>query len=171
MIKVFSSMGESLLSKLDKHPAPGELLWDPNERGPVHFYELSMKIPLSGDHIAVHVWKGDLKVWFTLSFVHFCHFVFSNMTVICLLKQKGKCNMGMNFDLDFILVALLDCPVLGFAKFSGYEDKHMVPFHRPELHITFDGDEVSRTVAKRKANYDMDSKQFNYKFFSGNGHR
>ncbi|OMO53916.1 hypothetical protein COLO4_36634 [Corchorus olitorius] len=52
----------------------------------------------------------------------------------------------------------------------------MVPFHIPELHITFDGDEVSRAVAKRKANYDMDSedeewlKQFNYEFFSGNGH-
>ncbi|OMO95763.1 hypothetical protein COLO4_15679 [Corchorus olitorius] len=83
--------GESLLSKSDKHPAPG-------------------------DHVAVHVWKDDLK-------------------------------------------------------FSGYEDKRMVPFHRPELHITFDGDEVSRTMAKRKANYDMDSEQFNYEFFSGNGHR
>ncbi|OMP07177.1 hypothetical protein COLO4_07565 [Corchorus olitorius] len=100
------------------------------------FYELSMKIPLSGDHVAVHVWKDDLKIAYMTSIVFF-----------------------------------RECPVLGFAKFSGYEDEHMVPFHRPELHITFDGDEVSRTVVKRKANYDMDSEQFNYEFFSSNRHR
>ncbi|OMP07178.1 hypothetical protein COLO4_07566 [Corchorus olitorius] len=68
------------------------------------------------------------------------------------------------------IVFFRECLVLGFAKFSGYEDKRMVPFHRPELHITFDGDEVSRTVVKRKANYEMDSEQFSYEFFSGNRH-
>ncbi|OMO99137.1 hypothetical protein CCACVL1_03911 [Corchorus capsularis] len=67
-------------------------------------------------------------------------------------------------------------PVPGVREVSGYEDRCIVPFHRPELYITFDGDEVSRALAKRKANYDMDSedeewlKKFNYEFFSGNGH-
>ncbi|OMO58783.1 hypothetical protein COLO4_34385 [Corchorus olitorius] len=67
-------------------------------------------------------------------------------------------------------------PVPGVHEVSGYEDICIVPFHRPELYITFDGDEVSRALAKRKANYDMDSedeewlKKFNYEFFSGNGH-
>ncbi|KAG8503314.1 hypothetical protein CXB51_001269 [Gossypium anomalum] len=67
-------------------------------------------------------------------------------------------------------------PVPGVCEVSGYEDRAFVPFQRPDFYITLDGDEVSRALAKRTANYDMDSedeewlKNFNNEFFSGNGH-
>ncbi|XWS08114.1 hypothetical protein CRYUN_Cryun41cG0051500 [Craigia yunnanensis] len=67
-------------------------------------------------------------------------------------------------------------PVPGVFEVSGYEDRVRVPFRRPNSYISLDGDEVSRALAKRTANYDMDSedeewlKKFNYEFFSGNGH-
>lgn len=66
-------------------------------------------------------------------------------------------------------------PVPGVCEVSGYEDRAFVPFKRPDFYITLDGDEVSRALAKRTANYDMDSedeewlKNFNNAFFSGNG--
>ncbi|KAG4162517.1 hypothetical protein ERO13_D01G119300v2 [Gossypium hirsutum] len=66
-------------------------------------------------------------------------------------------------------------PVPGVCEVSGYEDRAFVPFQRPDFYITLDGDEVSRALAKRTANYDMDSedeewlKNFNNAFFSGNG--
>ncbi|XVF23380.1 hypothetical protein REPUB_Repub13aG0033500 [Reevesia pubescens] len=67
-------------------------------------------------------------------------------------------------------------PVPGVCEVSGYEDRCNVPFHRPNSYISLDGDEVSRALAKRTVNYDMDSedeewlKKFNNEFFSGNGH-
>ncbi|XVF75717.1 hypothetical protein PTKIN_Ptkin13bG0209100 [Pterospermum kingtungense] len=67
-------------------------------------------------------------------------------------------------------------PVPGVREVSGYEDGGSAPFHRPDLYISLDGDEVSRALAKRTANYDLDSedeewlKKFNNEFFSGNGH-
>ncbi|TYI43233.1 hypothetical protein ES332_A01G154100v1 [Gossypium tomentosum] len=67
-------------------------------------------------------------------------------------------------------------PVPGVCEVSGYEDRAFVPFKRPDFYITLDGDEVSRALAKRTANYDMDTedeewlKNFNNEFFSGNGH-
>ncbi|XP_038992177.1 uncharacterized protein LOC120115577 isoform X2 [Hibiscus syriacus] len=67
-------------------------------------------------------------------------------------------------------------PVPGVREVSGYEGKPSVLFRRPDSYISFDGDEVSRTLAKRTANYDMDSedeewlKKFNNEFFQGNGH-
>ncbi|XVE75535.1 hypothetical protein DITRI_Ditri12bG0101400 [Diplodiscus trichospermus] len=67
-------------------------------------------------------------------------------------------------------------PVPGVHEVSGYEDRVSAPFHRPDMYISLDGDEVSRALAKRTANYDMDSedwewlKKFNNEFFSGNGH-
>ncbi|KAE8671857.1 Enhancer of polycomb-like transcription factor protein, putative isoform 2 [Hibiscus syriacus] len=50
-------------------------------------------------------------------------------------------------------------PVPGVCEVSGYdyEGKPSVPFRRPDSYILFDGDELSRTLAKRTANYDMDS--------------
>ncbi|KAK8671521.1 hypothetical protein V6N13_038115 [Hibiscus sabdariffa] len=67
-------------------------------------------------------------------------------------------------------------PVPGVCEVSGYEDKPSVSFRRPDSYISVDGDEVSRTLAKRTANYDMDSedeewlKKFNDEFFPGNVH-
>ncbi|XWS56326.1 hypothetical protein CRYUN_Cryun09bG0076200 [Craigia yunnanensis] len=67
-------------------------------------------------------------------------------------------------------------PVPGVCEVLGYEDRGSLPFHRPDLYISLDGDEVSRALAKRTANYDIDSedeewlKKFNCEFFSGNGH-
>ncbi|XWS75283.1 hypothetical protein CRYUN_Cryun01aG0073000 [Craigia yunnanensis] len=67
-------------------------------------------------------------------------------------------------------------PVPGVCEVSGYEDRGSVPFCRPNSYISLDGDEVSRALAKRTANYDMDTedeewlKKFNNEFFSGNGH-
>ncbi|XWS66293.1 hypothetical protein CRYUN_Cryun05aG0187100 [Craigia yunnanensis] len=67
-------------------------------------------------------------------------------------------------------------PVPGVREVSGYGDRGSVQFHRPDLYLSLDGDEVSRALAKRTANYDMDSedeewlKKFNSEFFSGNGH-
>ncbi|GMI80536.1 hypothetical protein like AT5G04670 [Hibiscus trionum] len=67
-------------------------------------------------------------------------------------------------------------PVPGVCEVSGYEDKPSVPFRRPDLYISVNGDEVSRTLAKRTANYDMDSedeewlKKFNDEFFRVNVH-
>ncbi|XP_039067280.1 uncharacterized protein LOC120213207 isoform X2 [Hibiscus syriacus] len=67
-------------------------------------------------------------------------------------------------------------PVPGVREVSGYEGKPSVPFRRPDSYISVDGDEVSRTLANRAANYDMDSedeewlKKFNNEFFQGNGH-
>ncbi|KAK8994523.1 hypothetical protein V6N11_045606 [Hibiscus sabdariffa] len=67
-------------------------------------------------------------------------------------------------------------PVPGVREVPGYEDRAFVPFCRPDLYISLDGDEVSRALAKRTTNYDMDSedeewlKKFNAEFFSGNGH-
>ncbi|GMI70075.1 hypothetical protein like AT5G04670 [Hibiscus trionum] len=67
-------------------------------------------------------------------------------------------------------------PVPGVCEVSGYEGKPIVPFRRPDSYIAVVGDEVSRALAKRTANYDMDSedeewlKKFNVDFFSGNGH-
>ncbi|KAL4291482.1 hypothetical protein GQ457_14G021440 [Hibiscus cannabinus] len=67
-------------------------------------------------------------------------------------------------------------PVPGVCEVSGYEGKPSVLFRRPDSYISVDGDEVSRALAKRTANYDMDSedeewlKKFNNEFFSGNGH-
>ncbi|XP_022765559.1 uncharacterized protein LOC111310397 [Durio zibethinus] len=67
-------------------------------------------------------------------------------------------------------------PVPGVREVSGSEDRYSVPFRRPDLYISLDGDEVSRALEKRTANYDMDLedeewlKKFNNEFFSGNGH-
>ncbi|KAK8546206.1 hypothetical protein V6N12_027002 [Hibiscus sabdariffa] len=67
-------------------------------------------------------------------------------------------------------------PVPEVREVSGYDDRAFVPFCRPDLYISLDGDEVSRALAKRTTNYDMDSedeewlKKFNAEFFSGNGH-
>lgn len=67
-------------------------------------------------------------------------------------------------------------PVPGVREVSGYAGKPSVQFRRPDSYISIDGDEVSRALAKRIANYDMDLedeewlKKFNYEFFHGNGH-
>ncbi|XVE99100.1 hypothetical protein REPUB_Repub03eG0167700 [Reevesia pubescens] len=67
-------------------------------------------------------------------------------------------------------------PVPGVHEVCGYEDTGSVPFRRPDFYISLEGDEVSRALAKRTANYDMDSedeewlKKLNNEFFTGNGH-
>lgn len=63
-------------------------------------------------------------------------------------------------------------PVPRVSEVSGYEDTNSVPFHRPDLYISVNDDEVSRALARRTANYDMDSedeewlKKFNNEHFT-----
>ncbi|XP_021823727.1 uncharacterized protein LOC110764979 [Prunus avium] len=65
-------------------------------------------------------------------------------------------------------------PVPGVREVPGYADSHSTPFDRPESYIYLNDDEVSRAMAKRTANYDMDSddeewlKKFNSDFFAEN---
>ncbi|GLT75338.1 hypothetical protein SLA2020_470700 [Shorea laevis] len=66
-------------------------------------------------------------------------------------------------------------PVPGVQEVAGIEDIDSVPFQRPYSYISVTADEVSRAMAKRTANYDMDSedegwlKTFNNEFFAGSG--
>lgn len=49
-------------------------------------------------------------------------------------------------------------PVPGVQEVSGYGDSNNTPFTRPpDSYINFQGDEVTRAMEKRSANYDMDS--------------
>ncbi|XAR53484.1 hypothetical protein NMG60_11022056 [Bertholletia excelsa] len=48
-------------------------------------------------------------------------------------------------------------PVPGICEISGYAEVKYVPFRRPDSYISVKDDEVSRALAKRTANYDMDS--------------
>ncbi|KAJ7942378.1 Enhancer of polycomb-like protein [Quillaja saponaria] len=48
-------------------------------------------------------------------------------------------------------------PVPGVHEISCYGDDNDVPFQRPDAYISFNGDELSRAMAKSTANYDMDS--------------
>ncbi|XP_057980653.1 uncharacterized protein LOC131166271 [Malania oleifera] len=48
-------------------------------------------------------------------------------------------------------------PVPGVREVSDYEDSYSVSFFRPDSYIHLNDDEVSRSMAKRTANYDMDS--------------
>lgn len=65
-------------------------------------------------------------------------------------------------------------PVPGVLEVSGYGDSCDAPFLRPDSYITLDGDEVSRALANRTSNYDMDSEdeewlnQFNNESCAGN---
>ncbi|KAK4790250.1 hypothetical protein SAY86_017554 [Trapa natans] len=47
-------------------------------------------------------------------------------------------------------------PVPGVREVSGYADVNLSVFSRPNSYITMSGDEVSRVMMKRTANYDMD---------------
>ncbi|XP_068343430.1 uncharacterized protein [Pyrus communis] len=66
--------------------------------------------------------------------------------------------------------ALKFIPVPGVYEVPGYADSHRTSFHRPESYISLNDDELSRAMAKRNANYDMDSddegwlKKFNSDF-------
>ncbi|XP_061996033.1 uncharacterized protein LOC133714036 [Rosa rugosa] len=61
-------------------------------------------------------------------------------------------------------------PVPGVREVPGYADSHSSPFLIPESYISVKEDEVSRSFAKKTANYDMDSedeewlKKFNVDF-------
>ncbi|XP_059665972.1 uncharacterized protein LOC132311854 isoform X2 [Cornus florida] len=48
-------------------------------------------------------------------------------------------------------------PVPGVQEVFGYSGVHSIIFVRPDSYIRFKNDEVSRALAKRTANYDMDS--------------
>ncbi|KAA8544743.1 hypothetical protein F0562_019553 [Nyssa sinensis] len=48
-------------------------------------------------------------------------------------------------------------PVPGVYEVTGYADNDSVPFLRPDSYISLNDDELSRALAKRTANYDMDS--------------
>ncbi|KAL6130266.1 hypothetical protein ACLB2K_068647 [Fragaria x ananassa] len=48
-------------------------------------------------------------------------------------------------------------PVPGVREVPGYADTHSLPFLIPESYISVKEDEVSRSFAKKTANYDMDS--------------
>ncbi|GMJ11981.1 hypothetical protein like AT5G04670 [Hibiscus trionum] len=72
--------------------------------------------------------------------------------------------------------AVKTIPVPGVHEVPGYNNRAFLLFSRPDLYISLDGDEVSRALANRTANYDMDSedeewlKKFNNEYFPGNGH-
>ncbi|KAM2065036.1 hypothetical protein EV1_027842 [Malus domestica] len=53
--------------------------------------------------------------------------------------------------------ALKFIPVPGVYEVPGYADSHCTSFHRPDSYISLNDDELSRAMAKRNANYDMDS--------------
>ncbi|KAH9768930.1 Enhancer of polycomb-like protein [Citrus sinensis] len=65
-------------------------------------------------------------------------------------------------------------PIPGVCEVLGYEDSNTVPFCRPDSYISVNVDEVSRALAKRTANYDMDSedeewlRKFNNEFVTEN---
>ncbi|KAI9124636.1 hypothetical protein K1719_004558 [Acacia pycnantha] len=48
-------------------------------------------------------------------------------------------------------------PVPGVLEVPGYADSNSATFHRPDIYISMNGDELSRALAKRTAIYDMDS--------------
>ncbi|GAV79408.1 EPL1 domain-containing protein [Cephalotus follicularis] len=48
-------------------------------------------------------------------------------------------------------------PVPGVREVSNYDDFNTAPFRRPDSYISTCGDEVSRAMGNRNANYDMDS--------------
>ena len=48
-------------------------------------------------------------------------------------------------------------PVPGVRDVSGYADSIVVPFCRPDTYISANGDELSRAMTRKTANYDMDS--------------
>ncbi|KAL2482102.1 Enhancer of polycomb-like transcription factor protein [Forsythia ovata] len=63
-------------------------------------------------------------------------------------------------------------PIPGVREVSYPVDSNNVPFIRPDSYITFKGDELTRALEKRTANYDMDSddeewlNKFNNKFYA-----
>ncbi|KAJ4720627.1 Enhancer of polycomb-like protein [Melia azedarach] len=65
-------------------------------------------------------------------------------------------------------------PIPGVLEVSGYQDSNSVPFYLPDSYISVNVDELSRALAKRTANYDMDSEdeewlqKFNNEFFTEN---
>lgn len=78
---------------------------------------------------------------------------FSNRGNWLIFKELYKECSGRNLpdaDVKFI-------PIPGVLEVSGYEDSYAPSFLRPELYISFLGDEVSRALTKRTSNYDMDS--------------
>ncbi|XP_019433196.1 PREDICTED: uncharacterized protein LOC109340079 [Lupinus angustifolius] len=48
-------------------------------------------------------------------------------------------------------------PVPGVHNVSDYADSSSVPFHRPDTYISGNGDELSRSMTRKTANYDLDS--------------
>lgn len=48
-------------------------------------------------------------------------------------------------------------PVPGVCDVSDYADSSTVPFERPDTYISTNGDELSRAMTRKTANYDMDS--------------
>ncbi|XP_061374226.1 uncharacterized protein LOC133316475 isoform X2 [Gastrolobium bilobum] len=48
-------------------------------------------------------------------------------------------------------------PVPGVRDVSGYADSYDVPFHRPDAYISANGNELSRAMTRKTANYDLDS--------------
>ncbi|KAK7268419.1 hypothetical protein RIF29_21117 [Crotalaria pallida] len=48
-------------------------------------------------------------------------------------------------------------PVPGVRDVSDYADSNNVPFDRPDTYISANGDELSRALTRKTANYDMDS--------------
>ncbi|CAL0321254.1 unnamed protein product [Lupinus luteus] len=48
-------------------------------------------------------------------------------------------------------------PVPGVHNVSDYADSSSVPFHRPDTYISANGDELSRSMTRKTANYDLDS--------------
>ncbi|KAF7820259.1 enhancer of polycomb-like protein [Senna tora] len=47
-------------------------------------------------------------------------------------------------------------PVPGVREVSGYAESNSVPFQRPDSYISVKDDELSRALARRNANYDLD---------------
>ncbi|KAL5800441.1 hypothetical protein ACOSQ4_033325 [Xanthoceras sorbifolium] len=79
------------------------------------------------------------------------------------------------FDRNVNLSVAKVIPVPGVCEVADYEDNNTVLFLRPDIYISVHDDEVSRALAKRTANYDMDSedeewlKKFNIERCAENG--
>nr|KYP53002.1 hypothetical protein KK1_024999 [Cajanus cajan] len=73
------------------------------------------------------------------------------------------------FDRNFSALVAKTIHVPGFRGVFDYAESHSVPFNRPDTYISTNGDEFSRAMTKKTANYDMDSedeewlKKFNNK--------
>lgn len=89
---------------------------------------------------------------------------FPNRSEWIIFKELYKECSDRNSTIEFIPEPASDrnatvksIPVPGVREVPGYADSHSTPFLIPESYISVKEDEVSRSFAKKTANYDMDS--------------